>query len=44
LVAKDSQWLKEANFSSLELISSQFLGENWKERESDVIWRFTVTG
>jgi predicted transposase/invertase (TIGR01784 family) len=44
LVAKDSDWLSAVDFSSFEIVSSNFLGENWQERESDVIWRFKIGG
>jgi predicted transposase/invertase (TIGR01784 family) len=40
--AKGSAWLEEVDWDSLELMLSQFLGENWQERESDVIWRFKI--
>lgn len=44
LAAPDAEWLKEADFASLEPVSSQFLGDDWQERESDIIWRMKVGG
>ncbi|MDR0564119.1 MAG: Rpn family recombination-promoting nuclease/putative transposase, partial [Azoarcus sp.] len=38
------EWVKEADFSTLEHINASYVAENQKQRHDDMVWRLRVGG